>query len=699
MAIPILNHLDLRSASELQNAILHKTTEGSASNVEGKIIYDTGTDTIKFYNGSSWINLDGSGDIGAVTAGDGLTGGGSSGTVSLAVNVDDSSIEIDSDTVRVKASGITNAMLAGSITNAKLAGSIADSKLNQITTANKVALSSLDIDGATDIGAALADADLFIVDDGANGTERKATMSRLKTYMQNNLTFTTNTNTQLSDEQVQDIVGAMVSSNTESGITVTYQDGDGTLDFTVGTLNQDTTGNAATATALETARNFTTTGDVVIASTSFDGSANFSAAATIQSAAVEASMLNNNIISGKTALTSGLASTDELMISDAGTVKRMDVSVLQSYLQSNLTFTSNTDVDVSNANLLTRLANLESSGGASNENITIGADSGDTIVITGNLQVSGTTTTVNSTTVNLNDHNIVLDSGNSTSAVVDGAGITIEGGSGDDATFTYNASTNAFDFKLGSAFEDIKTAKVTATSLDISGDADIDGTLETDALTINGTAITEFVQDTVGAMFSGNTETRISATYVDGDGTIDLVVDDMTANDNTQLSDEQVQDIVGAMVSSNTETNITVAYQDSDGTLDFTVANAATNAKGVVELATSAETQTGTDTARAVTPDGLAARSVHATIDVSDSDFTSNLYAEITHSLGTEDVVVQLFDSSTKETVYADVARTDKAGSASTSKIKITFASAPSNDIEVMVTSIKGSTAGTVAYN
>ena len=40
-------------------------------------------------------------------------------------------------------------------------------------------------------------------------------------------------NTQLSDEEVQDIVGAMVSSNTESGITVTYQDGDGTLDFAV----------------------------------------------------------------------------------------------------------------------------------------------------------------------------------------------------------------------------------------------------------------------------------------------------------------------------------------------------------------------------------------------------------------------------------------------------------------------------------
>ena len=69
-----------------------------------------------------------------------------------------------------------------------------------------------------------------------------------------------------TDESIQDIIGAMVSSNTESGITVTYQDADGTLDFTIGTLNQDTTGNAATATALATAR--------TIGGVSFDGTAN-----------------------------------------------------------------------------------------------------------------------------------------------------------------------------------------------------------------------------------------------------------------------------------------------------------------------------------------------------------------------------------------------------------------------------------------
>ena len=70
----------------------------------------------------------------------------------------------------------------------------------------------------------------------------------------------------LTNEQVQDIVGGMLTGNTETGITVTYQDGDGTIDFVVGTLNQDTTGNAATATALETAR--------TIGGVSFNGTAN-----------------------------------------------------------------------------------------------------------------------------------------------------------------------------------------------------------------------------------------------------------------------------------------------------------------------------------------------------------------------------------------------------------------------------------------
>jgi hypothetical protein len=52
-----------------------------------------------------------------------------------------------------------------------------------------VPIGGLDIDGATDIGADLADADLFIVDDGAGGTNRKLAASRLTTYINANANF------------------------------------------------------------------------------------------------------------------------------------------------------------------------------------------------------------------------------------------------------------------------------------------------------------------------------------------------------------------------------------------------------------------------------------------------------------------------------------------------------------------------------
>ena len=66
----------------------------------------------------------------------------------------------------------------------KSSAAIADTKLDTISTAGKVALSALEIDGGTDIGANLADADLLIVDDGAGGTNRKAAMSRVATYIE-----------------------------------------------------------------------------------------------------------------------------------------------------------------------------------------------------------------------------------------------------------------------------------------------------------------------------------------------------------------------------------------------------------------------------------------------------------------------------------------------------------------------------------
>ena len=106
-----------------------------------------------------------------------LPNSGDSGTQDLvAVNITQTltnkTIDSDNNTI----SNIVNADI-------KSSAAIADSKLATISTAGKVALSALEIDGGTDIGADLTTSDLIIVDDGAGGTNRKAALSRLTTFM------------------------------------------------------------------------------------------------------------------------------------------------------------------------------------------------------------------------------------------------------------------------------------------------------------------------------------------------------------------------------------------------------------------------------------------------------------------------------------------------------------------------------------
>ena len=74
----------------------------------------------------------------------------------------------------------------------------------QLSTA-ATSIDVLDIDGATDIGAAIVDADLFIIDDGAGGTNRKTAASRIKTYTAVNVkvgNFTRDTATASGDQSI-----------------------------------------------------------------------------------------------------------------------------------------------------------------------------------------------------------------------------------------------------------------------------------------------------------------------------------------------------------------------------------------------------------------------------------------------------------------------------------------------------------------
>ena len=68
------------------------------------------------------------------------------------------------------------------------------------------------------------------------------------------------------------------------------------------------------------------------------------------------------------------------------------------------------------------------------------------------------------------------------------------------------------------------TGELDAGSLDVSGDVDIDGTLEADAITVDGTTLAEFISDTTGAMVGSNTETGVTVTYQDADNTIDFAI-------------------------------------------------------------------------------------------------------------------------------------------------------------------------------
>jgi hypothetical protein len=174
---------------------------------------------------------------------------------------------------------------------------------------------------------------------------------------------TPNDNDQLTNEQVQDIVGAMfTSTNTETGITATYQDSTGDIDLVVGTLNQDTTGNAATATALASGASIRTN----LASTS---AVNFD---------------------GTTSIAPGVTGT--LPVANGGT----GLTSLSTFVRTTGTQTVAGNKTFSN-----------------------------NVIVSGNFTVNGTTTTVNTTNLNVTDKFINLNDGGSAAdggIVIEGQG-------------------------------------------------------------------------------------------------------------------------------------------------------------------------------------------------------------------------------------------------------------------------------------
>lgn len=210
-------------------------------------------------------------------------------------------------------------------------------------------------------------------------------------------------------EAVADTVGAMVSSNTESGISVTYDDTDNTLDFDVAdftlTLGGDLTGNV-TITNL--------------------GNATLNATIAANSVALGADTTGNYMVDVSAG--TGISISHTAGEGSTATITNSGVTGLTGT-------TGEVSVSASTGSVTIGLP----------DDVTVTQDLavGRNLTVTGNLTVNGTTTTVNSTTVTVDDKNLELGSTASPSdASADGGGITLKGTT--DKTFSWVDSTDAW---------------------------------------------------------------------------------------------------------------------------------------------------------------------------------------------------------------------------------------------------------------
>jgi hypothetical protein len=175
-----LTNIDLNK-NQIVNVAVHNNAGNPSSPVQGQIYFDTTTGVKKLflYNGTTWLDL--TGDITSVVAGSGLTGGGTTGDVTLDVNVDNATIEVNNDIVRVKDLGITTAKLNdGAVTTIKLGD-------NQVTLAKIAQIANLKVLGNVS-GATANVAEVTIVTDLASASSTTlATSSSIKSYIDTNI--------------------------------------------------------------------------------------------------------------------------------------------------------------------------------------------------------------------------------------------------------------------------------------------------------------------------------------------------------------------------------------------------------------------------------------------------------------------------------------------------------------------------------
>lgn len=237
------------------------------------------------------------------------------------------------------------------------------------------------------------------------------------------------------------------------------------------------TGNASTATKWATGITLAITGDLSYTSPTFDGSGNVTAAGTL------ATVLDGS--TNKVAGTFGSAGAVPVITVDAkGRVTAITTAATSSSLSiaggtgsdtvvvgtDTLTFAGGTGVTTTVSNNQVSFAIGQAVGTTSNVTF-------NDLTVSGNLVVSGTTTTISTNTLDVTDINITVAKNAANAAAANGAGLTVDGA---NATFTYTSGDDRWNLNKNlnvttvygalSGNASTATALQTGRTISISGD-------------------------------------------------------------------------------------------------------------------------------------------------------------------------------------------------------------------------------------